>query len=220
MNRVLQYYEDIDYPLQLYMFPEGTDMYALSIKRSNEHAEKFNLAKYKNVLHPRVTGFTHLVQRLREKSVDFIHDITVGYPVNLCYGEMDLVRGNLPKEIHVYMQKYPISELPEDAEGIGQWCQDRWREKEARLDNLYSENKFPDNERIADSKIETTARRTNYLVLLYWTAFLFLCFYGFWAWSLFRWITLFGIIFFSYKSVQGGMDKLQLDRHFNQVKRE
>ncbi|EMP24529.1 Lysocardiolipin acyltransferase 1 [Chelonia mydas] len=37
--------------------------------RSNEFAEKNGLRKYKYVLHPRTTGFTFVVERLREAKV-------------------------------------------------------------------------------------------------------------------------------------------------------
>ncbi|XP_065445416.1 lysocardiolipin acyltransferase 1 isoform X6 [Chrysemys picta bellii] len=65
-ENMLDYFCDIHEPLQLLIFPEGTDLTANTKARSNEFAEKNGLRKYKYVLHPRTTGFTFVVERLRE----------------------------------------------------------------------------------------------------------------------------------------------------------
>lgn len=39
--------------------------------RSHEFAEKNGLRKYEYVLHPRTTGFTFVVERLREGNISF-----------------------------------------------------------------------------------------------------------------------------------------------------
>nr|KAF6328891.1 lysocardiolipin acyltransferase 1 [Pipistrellus kuhlii] len=64
---ILDYFCDIREPLQLLIFPEGTDLTENSKARSNEFAEKNGLQKYEYVLHPRTTGFTFVVDRLREE---------------------------------------------------------------------------------------------------------------------------------------------------------
>ncbi|XP_057596967.1 lysocardiolipin acyltransferase 1 isoform X3 [Hippopotamus amphibius kiboko] len=63
---MIDYFCDIHEPLQLLIFPEGTDLTENSTARSNEFAEKNGLQKYEYVLHPRTTGFTFVVDRLRE----------------------------------------------------------------------------------------------------------------------------------------------------------
>lgn len=63
---MIDYFCDIREPLQLLLFPEGTDLTENSMTRSNEFAEKNGLQKYKYVLHPRTTGFTFVVDRLRK----------------------------------------------------------------------------------------------------------------------------------------------------------
>ncbi|KAF4800463.1 hypothetical protein TURU_044455 [Turdus rufiventris] len=65
-ENMLDYFCDIREPLQLLIFPEGTDLTANTKARSNEFAEKNGLQKYEYVLHPRTTGFTFVVERLRE----------------------------------------------------------------------------------------------------------------------------------------------------------
>ncbi|XP_054964072.1 lysocardiolipin acyltransferase 1 isoform X3 [Pan paniscus] len=63
---MIDYFCDIREPLQLLIFPEGTDLTENSKSRSNAFAEKNGLQKYEYVLHPRTTGFTFVVDRLRE----------------------------------------------------------------------------------------------------------------------------------------------------------
>ena len=54
------------FTFQILLFPEGTDLTANTKKRSDAHAEKYNLPKYNFVLHPRTTGFAHIVQEMKK----------------------------------------------------------------------------------------------------------------------------------------------------------
>ncbi|GAB1301315.1 Lysocardiolipin acyltransferase 1 [Apodemus speciosus] len=63
---MIDYFCVIHEPLQLLIFPEGTDLTENNKARSNDFAEKNGLQKYEYVLHPRTTGFTFVVDRLRE----------------------------------------------------------------------------------------------------------------------------------------------------------
>jgi lysocardiolipin and lysophospholipid acyltransferase len=56
-------------PYQILMFPEGTDKTAYTSARSDEYAKREGLPPLKNLLHPRTTGFTHLVGRMRESKL-------------------------------------------------------------------------------------------------------------------------------------------------------
>ena len=47
------------------LFPEGTDFTPGTKIRSDRFAEKNDLPKYDYVLHPRTTGFTYLVEQMR-----------------------------------------------------------------------------------------------------------------------------------------------------------
>ncbi|XP_063160486.1 lysocardiolipin acyltransferase 1 isoform X3 [Candoia aspera] len=65
-ENMLDYFCDIHEPLQLLIFPEGTDLTDETKARSDTFAEKNGLQKYEYVLHPRTTGFTFIVDRLRD----------------------------------------------------------------------------------------------------------------------------------------------------------
>ncbi|KAL6069296.1 hypothetical protein STEG23_005522, partial [Scotinomys teguina] len=69
---MIDYFCDIREPLQLLIFPEGTDLTENNKARSNDFAEKNGLQKYEYVLHPRTTGFTFVVDRLREAIEDLV----------------------------------------------------------------------------------------------------------------------------------------------------
>ncbi|MGH0153362.1 UNVERIFIED_CONTAM: hypothetical protein FKN15_040959 [Acipenser sinensis] len=66
VEAMLEYFCAIREPLQLLIFPEGTDLTANTRARSDVFAEKNGLQKYKYVLHPRTTGFTFIVESLRK----------------------------------------------------------------------------------------------------------------------------------------------------------
>lgn len=52
--------------LQILLYPEGTDKCPLATERSRKYAEKNQLPHYEYVLHPRTTGFIHMVQNMRK----------------------------------------------------------------------------------------------------------------------------------------------------------
>ncbi|KAM4680408.1 lysocardiolipin acyltransferase 1 isoform 6-T8 [Amazona ochrocephala] len=174
-EKMLDYFCDIREPLQLLIFPEGTDLTANTKARSNEFAEKNGLQKYEYVLHPRTTGFTFVVERLREgDNLDAIHDITVAYPQNIPQTEKHLLNGNFPKEIHFHVQRYPIETVPISKEELQLWCRKRWEEKEERLRHFYEGGKCfsaRGQSIIPPCKSELRVLAVKCISLLYWTVF-------------------------------------------------
>ena len=214
MDDMLDYFQDLKYPLQLFVFPEGTNLCRSSIRNSDKFAEKNNLVKYKYCLHPRVTGFTYIVQKLRHDILDTVHDVTIGYPVNLCYGEIDVLKGKFPKEVHVHIKRYHMKQIPSDSEKVNEWCQDKFKEKEKRLEKFY-ENKHFENEPVL-YKDQDTMKRSNtdmFSILFFWTLFLTIIIYAVYFYLTFRYYFYIMLAFYSILSVLGGTDKLQLDIH-------
>ena len=79
-----------------------------------------------NLLHPRTTGFTYIVQTMRESKLTkkliliftplicnfftdgglhAIYDVTIGYPDKIPETEQDIIDGNLPNEIHFHIKR-------------------------------------------------------------------------------------------------------------------
>ncbi|XP_049640196.1 LOW QUALITY PROTEIN: lysocardiolipin acyltransferase 1 [Suncus etruscus] len=132
---MIDYFCDIHEPLQLLLFPEGTDLTENSKARSNEFAEKNGLQKYDYVLHPKTTGFTFVVDRLREgKNLSAVHRHHRAYPHNIPQTEKHLLEGDFPQEIHFHVHRYhPSLRCPAPRrEGCKVWCHRRWEEKEQR----------------------------------------------------------------------------------------
>lgn len=215
---MLDYFCDIKEPLQLLIFPEGTDLTENTKARSHEFAEKNALEKFEYVLHPRTTGFTFIVDRLREgNNLDAIHDITVAYPHNIPQTEKHILMGNFPKEIHFHVCRYPVSSLPVSKEDLQLWCQERWKEKEERLRTFYEGDKYFDvtrRSRIPPCKSELRVHFIKFASLLYWTVFVFACFYLIYLYSIVRWYTLVMIVVFVLQEKYcGGLEIIELACH-------
>uniref|UniRef100_A0A673CRD7 Lysocardiolipin acyltransferase 1 n=1 Tax=Sphaeramia orbicularis TaxID=375764 RepID=A0A673CRD7_9TELE len=100
LENMLDYFCDIREPLQLLLFPEGTDLTENTRAKSDAFAAQNSLPKFEYVLHPRTTGFTFIVDTLRKgDNLDAVHDITVAYPKNIPQTERHLILGLFPREI-------------------------------------------------------------------------------------------------------------------------
>ncbi|XP_053238978.1 lysocardiolipin acyltransferase 1 isoform X2 [Podarcis raffonei] len=186
--------------------------------RSNEFAEKNGLQKYEYVLHPRTTGFTFIVERLRDgNNLDAIHDITVAYPQNIPQTEKHLLYGNFPKEIHFHVQRYPVQSLPTSREELQLWCQKRWEEKEERLRLFYEGKKYFDatgRSKIPPCKSEFRVMVVKCISLFYWTSFTLAMFVLLYLYSFVRWyFVILVVIFVVQQKAFGGLELLELACH-------
>ena len=93
LKRTLQYFADNRYPVQLLLFPEGTDLSPGNRKRDKEFAEKKGLTVYEYVLHPRNLGFVSCVQGMNWSGAVAICDLTVGYVGPIAQNESDILAG-------------------------------------------------------------------------------------------------------------------------------
>uniref|UniRef100_A0A673HW31 Acyltransferase C-terminal domain-containing protein n=1 Tax=Sinocyclocheilus rhinocerous TaxID=307959 RepID=A0A673HW31_9TELE len=212
------YFCHIKEPLQLLLFPEGTDLTENTRARSDEFAEKNGLPKYEYVLHPRTTGFTFIVDTLRKgDNLDAVHDITVAYPQNIPQTERHLLLGLFPREIHFHVRRFSAACLPSSAEQLQRWCQERWREKEQRLCAFYRSEprRFDQPEaRVPPCKSQLRVALIKAASLLYWSAFITLCCAGLWLWTPLRLYFLLMVIFFlCQQRVTGGVELMELACH-------
>jgi len=190
MTKLLTNFVKQDYPLQLLIFPEGTDMNNKGIEKSNEFATKNNLPLYKQVLHPRTTGFKHAISLLRGH-IDAVYDITVGYPRGIPDKRTSLLKGKFPHEIHFNLRRYPIQDIPENEEELSEWLLKIWAEKEKTLEQFYKDGHF-DEPRVvcARDKDIQFCQIKLWASLIFWTTLIALSFYW-----LFTCSTLYLIIF-------------------------
>ena len=140
----LYYLNSIDYPCQLLLFPEGGDMTKKTKTRSDKYADENGLPRYQYCIHPRTTGFVYVMNALRSGGLDAVYNVTIGYPDALPKTEVEIAKGIMPREVHFHIKSYDDRDLPMDDEQLGQWCRDRWAEKEERLKQFYTNKEFQD----------------------------------------------------------------------------
>ena len=142
-KKKLFYYNGLELPVQLLLFPEGGDFTGKSKAKSDTYADTNGLKRYKYCLHPHARGFLYIMEALRSGRLDAVYDITVGYPDALAKTEADLANGKyIPREIHYNIRHYRAEDLPTDEEGLSQWLEERWREKEETLKLFYAHKQF------------------------------------------------------------------------------
>ncbi|XP_036006459.1 lysocardiolipin acyltransferase 1 isoform X3 [Fundulus heteroclitus] len=219
LENMLDYFCDIREPLQLLLFPEGTDLTENTRAKSDAFAALNNLPKMEYVLHPRSTGFTFIVDRLRKgDNLDAVHDITVAYPKNIPQTERHLILGQFPREIHFHVRRYPVSSLPSSSSELESWCRARWAEKEIRLRDFYSgQPRAFDREgvaRVPPCKSEMRVALIKAASLLYWSSFIAFCFTGLWLWSSFRlYVLVMVVVYTVQQKLAGGLELLELACH-------
>lgn len=84
------------FPMELVIFPEGTDLSPGNRQRDRDYALKNNLPLNKCVLHPRTTGFVKCVQTLQEENkypYFDVCDVSIGYIGDIPQGESQLLKG-------------------------------------------------------------------------------------------------------------------------------
>ncbi|XP_045585152.1 lysocardiolipin acyltransferase 1 isoform X2 [Procambarus clarkii] len=166
MNNVLDYFRDIDHTFQVLLFPEGTNLTPETQKKSEEYARKAGLPCLTHVLHPRTTGFTYLVNKLRNsKQLNAVYDVTVAYPKTLPLTELDLAKGLMPEEVHFHIKRYQARSLPQTEEGLRIWLGGVWEEKDKLLQTTLQQGYFPAS--TADSP--HPPMNASYLAFLFWT---------------------------------------------------
>lgn len=120
---------------QLLLFPEGTDKSPWTTTKSQEYAKKNNLNQLNHLLYPRTTGFYHLATKMRQGMVSqylnvvfianyikYVYDVTIAYPFNIVQSEIDLVvKGNCPREVHFYVKKIPVDNIPVEETEVANW---------------------------------------------------------------------------------------------------
>ena len=144
LTKMLTYAGSVGKPTQLLLFPEGTDFEPRTKARSDAFATKNNLPIYDFVLHPRTTGFSFCVRHMAaHKQLEAIYDVTIAYPKSVLQNELGMVTGAVPEEIHFHIRRYSLRQLASavdltSEEAIGNWCNEKWKEKEERLSRFYS----------------------------------------------------------------------------------
>jgi lysocardiolipin and lysophospholipid acyltransferase len=189
IKNISGYYKSCQVPLSILIFPEGTDLTDDAKIKSNAYAAQqtcFNRA-YDYCLHPRLTGFTYLLNTMRsDKVLDAVDDVTIGYEGNIPATEIDLIKGHIPKAIHFHVKRYFINDLPVSDDEVGYWLQNCWDEKENRLKEFYLTNQFDlPSKRLNNEQIESHIRSQRRLAFIFWLLFIL-----FWSYCILAFIKM------------------------------
>ena len=107
--------------------------------------------------------------------LESVVDITIAYPHSIPQKESDIVRGNFPSEIHLYIDTFPKEDIPDNKDDLDRWCTNRWKIKEEFLSNFYEKKTVPDyqerehlcNEDLITSIIFVTFALWTFLEILF-----------------------------------------------------
>ncbi|XP_073989489.1 lysocardiolipin acyltransferase 1-like [Rhodnius prolixus] len=176
LSEMLEYLQKLNHTFQVLIFPEGTDLTEKSISRSNKYADDNNLQHYYQVLHPKTTGFTFLVNKMKSGGqLDSVYDLSVGYPGTLPETEFDVLKGIYPEKVHFEIRRYPAKELPVSEEDLRKWLCFKWKHKEETLTKFYKNGKFDTPQRV--NYWPRPLSNSLHLSVFFWTAVIIITFY-------------------------------------------
>ncbi|KAL3232845.1 2-acyl-1-lysophosphatidylinositol acyltransferase [Nakaseomyces bracarensis] len=141
---------NINWPYNLILFPEGTNLSAHTRKVNEAYAEKIGRTPYRHVLMPRSTGLRFCLLKLRN-TVDVVYDITIGYSGihHTEYGQDAyslkniFLRGKYPKLVSIYVRAIKIDDIPIDDElDFTEWLYKLWKEKDDLMEYFYEHGTF------------------------------------------------------------------------------
>ncbi|XP_014220970.1 lysocardiolipin acyltransferase 1-like [Trichogramma pretiosum] len=152
--------------VQLLIFPEGTDFTPSSSRRSDLYAAQHGLPEYRQLLHPKTTGFTYVVMHQQQAGrLDAVYDLTIAYPDHVPQCELDLLRGKMPDEVHFHVRRIAKQDVPKDEESLRRWLEDRWRIKERQLELFHKNKSF-----VGSYVWPKSPRLPLILTFLFWTS--------------------------------------------------
>ncbi|OZJ03143.1 hypothetical protein BZG36_04640 [Bifiguratus adelaidae] len=150
ITQTLERSRSVDNPMWLVIFPEGTVISENTRARSKAFADKLGFVDRTYLLLPRSTGL-HLCMATLDDTVEYLYDVTVGYE-GVKAGDIPeekyTIRGTFfhdiyPKKVHMHLRRWRIDSIPVNADAFNQWLLDRWKEKDALLEEFYRTGKFP-----------------------------------------------------------------------------
>ena len=162
-RKKLYYFNAIDYPVQMLLFPEGGDFTPRTKARSDKFADDNDLPRLQYCFHPRTTGFVYTINAMRDHSLDAVYDMTIAYPDLLPKDPVDVANGIMPREVHYHIRKYNNEDVPQDEEGLVKWIREHWIEKDERLKKFYTHREYREDD---GTKTAEVKRPRDYVFLV------------------------------------------------------
>ena len=145
--------------------------------------------------------------------VDAVYDVTVAYCDRVTeMGELDILYGNVPKQMEFHVQRYPISSLPQNKEDLDNWCVEKWKEKEALLQKFYEGGRT--FEGLVDGKMTNLSAQAVwfvYYVIAFWVVSFFATIWAIWTYSVVFWgVVLIMATYVVIGKYFGGVDNISI----------
>jgi hypothetical protein len=140
------------------LFPEGTDLSDSNLDKSHAFADAKGLPRLHHCLYPKTAGAFTVLEAMKARlaaeenpntPVDLyvmkrgprvLHDLTVAY-VDALPGvrtdEWSLLAGYFPKQVHIFVSRVELKNIPADYDAFEQWLRARQMVKEKRLSSFY-----------------------------------------------------------------------------------
>ncbi|ORX51053.1 hypothetical protein BCR36DRAFT_288947, partial [Piromyces finnis] len=129
-------------PVWIITYLEGTRFTEEKLIQSHEFAKERNLPIFKNVLIPRVKGFSASINSFKDSHVKYVYDFTLAYRhKEKGFGVLPSIATILSSDLsdyqfHIHIRRFPIESIPTDDEGIYQWAINLYQEKDNFLEEL------------------------------------------------------------------------------------
>ena len=136
----LSRFQEEQIPIWTLSFVEGTRMRPHKYEASKVYAKSVGVEPLQHLLLPRTKGFCLTLSALRGH-LDAVYDATIGY-VDGVPSLWQWCRGDV-KRVELHVRRFPIEEIPQDEEELGQWLKQRWREKDELLAHYYEHGEWP-----------------------------------------------------------------------------
>jgi len=208
----LQYFQETNFPLQLLLFPEGTDLSPSNKAKSDRYADDNKIQRYDFVLHPKFKGFCTCVEEMQKgRTTATVVNMSVGYIGNMAQSETDFALGTWPSEIHFFAEQFPSSALPSSTNDLVNWLEQRWAEKEKQLKDFYQNRKFSAEYLPPSKHMQGMGFAINCMVT--WGIILLIVGYHIWtSWWLWIYYLAVFIVCFLIDKYTSGLDTLVMKR--------
>lgn len=138
----------------LLIFPEGTNLAAVTREQSAAWATKTGIEDMRHQLLPRSTGLRFCLQELH-RSTNWLYDCTIAYEgvpkgrfgQDIYTLRSTFLEGRPPKRVNLFWRRWKVSEIPyANDEAFSRWLTNRWREKDYLLEYFAMFGSFPDGD--------------------------------------------------------------------------
>jgi len=134
----LQNYPD---PVWVLLFPEGTRYTKEKYEAGRQFCESRGLPVFQHCLVPRSKGFSFTVANVQPQHFPWVYDVTLACLPSPPPTLTSALLGH-PTQAHMYIRRFPLTDIPNDEEGSAKWLQELFHTKDRLLDSFHTGGHF------------------------------------------------------------------------------